>query len=87
MTVVSNSIGDIHQGAVMPRGWKIIVARNGSAVKPFYISPKGKRFATLEAVRRHVNVLPSQVRYEKLKPKMINTKRVHNKYILNKLIL
>ena len=74
MTVVSNSFGETHQAAIMSRGWRIIVARNGSAVKPFYISPKGKRFATLEAVRRHVNVLPSQVRYEKLKPKISNTR-------------
>ena len=42
----------------VPRGWKIISARVGAAVSTFYISPHGKRFSSLDAVKRYVEKFP-----------------------------
>ena len=39
---------------VVPGGWKVISLRQGSTINPFYLSPDGKRFASLEAVKVHV---------------------------------
>lgn len=39
---------------VVPGGWKVISLRQGATINPFYLSPDGKRFASLEAVKVHV---------------------------------
>ena len=39
---------------VVPGGWKVIALRRGTAVSTFYLSPDGKRFASLLAVKAYV---------------------------------
>lgn len=39
---------------IVPGGWKVIALRRGSAVSTFYLSPDGKRFASLLAVKAYV---------------------------------
>lgn len=38
----------------VPGGWRVVSIRQGLATNPFYFSPEGKRFASLEAVKVHV---------------------------------
>jgi len=57
MTVVTRSGRECSVDGV-PRGWKIISARVGAAVSTFYISPHGKRFSSLDAVKRYVEKFP-----------------------------
>ena len=38
----------------VPGGWRVVSIRQGLAINPFYFSPEGKRFASLEAVKVHV---------------------------------
>jgi len=51
MTVVTRSVLWTKE---IPRGWKLLNIRQGVALTPYFISPEGKRFATLEAAKEHI---------------------------------
>jgi len=51
MTVVTRSV---LWSKEVPRGWKVVNIRNGSAINTYYLSPEGKRFVTLTAVKEHI---------------------------------
>jgi len=53
MTVVTRSV--LWKKDV-PRGWKTVSLRQGSVVNSYYLSPEGKRFATLEAAKEHIAI-------------------------------
>ena len=38
----------------VPGGWRVVSIRQGSTINPFYLSPDGKRFGSLEAVKAHI---------------------------------
>ena len=38
----------------VPGGWRVVSIRQGSTINPFYLSPDGKRFGSLEAVKVHI---------------------------------
>jgi len=38
----------------VPRGWKVVSIRRGLTMSTFYLSPEGKRFASIEAVKEHI---------------------------------
>ena len=38
----------------VPGGWRVVSIRQGMTINPFYFSPEGKRFASLDAVKVHV---------------------------------
>jgi len=51
MTVVTRSV---LWSKEVPRGFKVVNLRQGSTVSPYYLSPEGKRFLTLEAAKEHI---------------------------------
>ena len=38
----------------VPGGWRIVNIRQGGSITPYYLSPEGRRFSSLQAVRTHV---------------------------------
>jgi len=51
MTVVTRSV---LWSKEVPRGWKVVNIRSGSVMNTYYLSPEGKRFVTLAAVKEHI---------------------------------
>jgi len=37
----------------VPGGWRVVNIRQGTTINPFYFSPEGKRFSSLQAVKVH----------------------------------
>jgi len=40
----------------VPGGWRVVNIRQGATINPFYFSPEGKRFDSLQAVKKHAEV-------------------------------
>ena len=53
MTVLSASRAQLWTREV-PGGWRIVNIRQGGSITPYYLSPEGRRFSSLQAVRSHV---------------------------------
>eukprot|EP00092_Neocalanus_flemingeri_P021687 GFUD01023525.1.p1 GENE.GFUD01023525.1~~GFUD01023525.1.p1 ORF type:complete len:279 (+),score=62.28 GFUD01023525.1:303-1139(+) len=51
MTVVTRSV---LWSKEVPRGWKVVTMRQGSTMSSYYLSPEGKRFASLETAKEHI---------------------------------
>ena len=56
MTVLCNKRPQLWTREV-PGGWRIVNIRQGGSITPYYLSPEGRRFASLQAVRAHVATL------------------------------
>eukprot|EP00088_Acartia_fossae_P034634 TRINITY_DN35551_c0_g1_i1.p1 TRINITY_DN35551_c0_g1~~TRINITY_DN35551_c0_g1_i1.p1 ORF type:complete len:157 (-),score=27.67 TRINITY_DN35551_c0_g1_i1:42-512(-) len=55
MSVVVGSV----QKTSIPKGWKILNVWLGEGLTVVYISPHGKRFMSLDAVRKYIHQFPS----------------------------
>lgn len=53
MTILSGSRPQLWSREV-PGGWRIVNIRQGASITPYYLSPEGHRFSSLQAVRSHV---------------------------------
>ena len=53
MTVLRTSRPQLWSREV-PGGWRIVNIRQGGSITPYYLSPEGQRFSSLQAVRSYV---------------------------------
>ena len=79
MTVLRTSRPQLWSREV-PGGWRIVNIRQGGSITPYYLSPEGQRFSSLQAVRSYVatsNLKRTQLREvveaNKERVKIINT--------------
>ena len=56
MTILCNNRPQLWSREV-PGGWRIVNIRHGGSITPYYLSPEGRRFASLQAVKAHVATL------------------------------